>query len=349
MTIKDSDITVVFQGPVLEGSNGTARLVHETKKVLPRSRYILSTWIGSEVQDISVDKVILSEDPGELPGIKCHVGTGEFNNINRQMRSTQCGLLEAESEYAIKIRTDCSPDGVGFLVCFKRFYRTDSPARIVVSSMFTIDPAMFEQMPYHISDWFQFGKTTELRSYWSAPFMSEIDATYYEIHPHAPYSTFMDRRFRCRLAVEQFVATHYAKRLGYAIPFYHNDLRPDVLAGHRRFLAERFVVLDPWDLGLRFEKYQWAYHSGFQKLNCLLYVDWYQLYMESEGVPTKDRFVDAAVRRRRAQKQMVRQVGSMGRQGRTLVASAWREAAGESIPKSTGISICAVPPVEGCS
>jgi hypothetical protein len=313
--ITHSDITVVFQGPVLEGSNGTARMVEETRKVLPDSRYVLSTWVGADVQNIGVDQVVLSDDPGGLPGIKHKSDRAELNNINRQVRSTQCGLHQAMTDYAVKVRTDCALGDGHFIETFERFSRDGSP-RIVVSSLFTIDPSMFEQMPYHVSDWFQFGRTADLQLYWSAPFMSRTDATYYDQHPYAPHSTFMDRRFRCRLAVEQHIATHYAKRLGFTVPIYHNDLRQEVLEGHTRFLAERFIVLDPWDIGLRFPKYEWAYHSSFQKLNCLLSIDWRQLYIESHATPTGEYGCDAAVRRRRTQKRLARHIGRwVGRAG----------------------------------
>ena len=292
----------------MDGPNGTACMVEETRKVLPNSRYILSTWLGTDVQNVGVDKVILCEDPGALPGIKHKADTSEVNNINRQVHSTQCGLQDARNDYAIKIRTDCALAGTHFLDSFERFCR-DGSARIVVSSMFTIDPSMFEQMPYHVSDWFQFGRATELKSYWSAPLMSSIDATYYELHPYARHSTFMDRRFRCRLAVEQFIATNYANRLGFEVPLYHNDLRQEVLKGHRRFLAERFIVMDPWELGLRFPKYEWAYRSSFQKLNCLLSIDWRQLYVESQGSLSEGFVFDAAISRRRAQKRLARLIG----------------------------------------
>ena len=167
---------------------------------------------------------------------------------------------------------------------FERVH-SGEPTRIVASSLFTIDPTMFEQMSYHISDWFQFGKTPVVQEYWSATFMNEADASNYERHPYAEHSTYMDRRFRSRLAVEQYVASQYAARLDYKVPQYHNDLCDEVIAGHRRFLAEHFLILDPWQIGLRFPKYAWAYRSSFQRLNCLLFLDWYRLYLEQGGTP----------------------------------------------------------------
>ena len=280
MPIKDADVTVVFQGPVVPGPEGTAHLIKRTRQALPSARYVLSTWEGSDCRHIDVDWIVLSEDPGGLPGIKRRDGPNELNNVNRQLRSTARGLVMVNTPYAIKIRSDCALDQGKILQEFDRWCAVSRADRILASSIFTVDPMMFEQMAYHVSDWVQFGETGALQTYWSAPLMDEKDATHYERVTYASHSTFMDRRFRCRLAVEQYVACRYAERLGYTVPRFHNDIRPEVLAGHRRFLAERMAIVDPWDIGLHFPKYAWAYRSAFQRLNCLLFQDWYQLCVE---------------------------------------------------------------------
>jgi hypothetical protein len=309
--MQHTEITVVFQGPVLPGPQGTAALIRRTRQVMPESRYVLSTWTGSNVADVCVDRIVLSDDPGGLPGIKCRDGAGESNNINRQLLSTRQGLQTVTTRYAIKIRTDCCLEHTGFLDASAQFQKvTQDSSRIVVCSLFTIDPAMFEQMPYHISDWFQFGETASLQAYWSAPWMSEQDAMFYERQAHAEHSTFMDRRFRSRLAVEQFLAVHYAQRCGYEdVPRYHNDCRESVLRGHRRFLARHFIVLDPWNMGLRFPKYDWAYRSSFQQLNCLLFIDWYRLYLAEGGAPIENAVPAGAQWARRVQKSIARRMG----------------------------------------
>jgi hypothetical protein len=308
MAITDHDISIVFQGPVLPGAEGTAACIQQTRRLLPRSRYVLSTWDHADAGALQVDCVVRSEDPGGLPGIKRRDGAALPNNVNRQILSTRHGLAEAHTRYAMKIRTDCALEKVSFLQAYERFLEASGRSRILTSSLFTIDPSMFEQLPYHISDCFQFGETTALQTYWSGPFMSPQDATYYETRSHAPHSTFMDRRFRSRLAVEQFIAVHYAALCGYPIPAYHNDLRTEVVAGYRRCLAEQFLILDPWDLGLRFSKYSWAYHSSFQQLNCFLAADWYQLYLGQGGRPVKGIYPSATGARRR-QKDVARLLG----------------------------------------
>ncbi len=322
MTLRESDVTVVFQGAVIPGTGGTAEHIRRTQRVLPHAHYVLSTWKGSDCRGIDVDDLILSDDPGGLPGIKRRDGEKEPNNVNRQLRSTRRGLDVVETPYAIKLRADCSLEHAGVLRETERFLHLPR-RRIVASSIFTIDPFLFEQMPYHVSDWFQVGETAALQAYWSAPFMDRDDATHYERTPYAAHSTFLDRRFRCRLAVEQYVACHYAALLDYPLPQYHNDMRSEVLAGHRRFLAERFVIFDPWRIGLRFPKYAWTYQSSFQNLNCLLFLDWYQLYLEEGGAPIDNRVPLRLFRLRRRRKRLARLLGRcVDRAGPLLVRPA---------------------------
>jgi hypothetical protein len=319
MPIAQSQITLVFQGPVVGGPGGTAELIARTRQAFPRSPCLLSTWDGSDTALIDTDRIVSSADPGGLPGIKWRDGPGESNNVNRQIRSSQRGLQHVRTRYALKIRTDCALHHAGLVDTFERFLGPESTPRILACSLFTVDPLMFEQMPYHVSDWLQFGATSTLQLYWSVPFMAEHDATFYDRHPHAPHSTFMDRRFRTRLAVEQYLAAHYASRSGYPIPHYHNDVRPEVLDGHRRFLARQWVIADPWDIGLHFPKYAWACRSSFQRLNCLLAMDWYGLSHE-DGHPPAAPYPPGAIMARQAQKRLARLLGRwMDRAGPLLV------------------------------
>ncbi|KON63017.1 hypothetical protein KOEU_34990 [Komagataeibacter europaeus] len=50
--------------------------------------------------------------------------------------------------------------------------------RILISEFFTLDPYMFEILPFHYSDWFHFGLTEDV------PPDNIMDARYCEINPY---------------------------------------------------------------------------------------------------------------------------------------------------------------------
>jgi hypothetical protein len=81
MAVSESDLTIVFQGPIVPGPEGTAGQILRTRRAFPRARVVLSTWERSDYRGISVDQIVLSEDPGGLPGIKRRDGPNEFNNV----------------------------------------------------------------------------------------------------------------------------------------------------------------------------------------------------------------------------------------------------------------------------
>jgi hypothetical protein len=279
--IRTSDITLVFQGAVkawvTREHEDFAANVRRTRKVLPGSRIVLSTWAGTELPPgLRIDAVVESPDPGPLAPLK--LDERKANNINRQLVTTCAGLAAVTTPYAVKLRTDSYLEHAGFLDHFlEQRLRDGGRERLLASSFFTLDPTLFERLPYHISDWFQFGPTALLQAYWSAPPMPGKDARQYERQAHAPGSTLFERRFRARWAVEQQLCIPFAQARGYACPHYLNDVSPAVMADYRRFLAHEVMLLDPWQIGLRFDKYGWVGTSAFQRLNNLMHLDWLML------------------------------------------------------------------------
>lgn len=307
--LPSQSVTVIFQGGINvhqlgqggdDGSDFMAN-VAKTRAALPHATIVLSTWdtlaLPTEFDSadkLGIDQLILNPDPGGLPNIK--FGYDAPNNVNRQIISTQAGLNQVSTEYALKLRTDSYLLNDNLLQ-FYRYYTqqvtlhsqrhlssksegTDySP--IVVPSFFTIDPSMFEHMAFHISDWAQFGKTERLQAFWSAPLMSRDNATYFESHAQDIDAKFADNTFRTRLAVEQHIASHYANQIGYAAtPSYYNELNEQILDAHKAFLASEVIVLDMTDYGLRLPKYEWTLTDAFMAMNCISHDDWYQLFYQ---------------------------------------------------------------------
>lgn len=279
--MRNSDITIVFQGAfkpyVTEGKESFSRNVRLAKRVLPGARIVVSTWKGTEIPPgLAADDIVFSDDPGALPPLKFI--DNKANNANRQLVSTQAGLAAVRTPYAVKLRSDCYLEHAGFLDYFAEQIRRDGGReRLVACSFFTLDPTMFERIPYHLSDWFQFAPTELLRSYWSAPPVTMEDARFHEFHPHGAEATCFEQRFRARFAVEQYFCKHFAASLGYTCPQHLNDTSAKVMSDYYRFLAREVILLDPWQIGMVFPKYAWVGTSLFQKINNLMNLDWLRL------------------------------------------------------------------------
>jgi len=104
MSVKSTDISFVVQGPVVaESSSGafsTKSVLESTRKYYPNAEIILSTWKGTDVADLTFNKVILSDDPGGF------IHNGILINNNRLIQSTKAGIAEATRKYLVKTRTD---------------------------------------------------------------------------------------------------------------------------------------------------------------------------------------------------------------------------------------------------
>jgi len=308
--MKTSDITLVVQGVfkpwITRDRDNFARNIARTRKALPGARIVLSTWQGAELPPgLRVDAVVESPDPGGLAPLK--LDDRKPNNVNRQLVTTCAGLAKVETPYAAKLRTDCFLEHAGFIDYYLEQRALDGGReRLLASSFFTLDPALFERLPYHLSDWFHFGPTALLRDVWSAAPMSMDDAQYHETHPHARDSSVFERKFRSRFAVEQTICMAFAARLGYACPRFLNDLSDAVLADYRRFLAHEVMLLDPWQIGLRFDKYGWVGTSPFQRMNNLMYLDWLALANPQLSGQSDPVLLGRLMRQRRRQKALAR-------------------------------------------
>lgn len=211
-------ISVVVQGPVFGEPDSpheeakTLRVVESIRRTMPGAEIILSTWEGSETSHLNVDKIVLSKDPG---GWICHTNGSTYNNVNRLLVSTQKGLEQVNRPYAVKTRSDCEFINADFVSSWTAFpIRSDqlklTKERVIATSFFTVNPLKFNRWAsYHISDWFSFGLTEDVRAIWSAPLMPREMATWYQTHPlpaNAPNDGFI-----CRFRPEQWIWSNFVK------------------------------------------------------------------------------------------------------------------------------------------
>ncbi|WP_372880908.1 WavE lipopolysaccharide synthesis family protein [Psychromonas sp.] len=171
--VKPSDITFVLQGPVIKDI--TILSIQKIKILFPGSQIILSTWENSQLSGIVVDKCILTADPGTTIDAFDKNNQPYFVNINRQILSTFQGIKSVTTKYCVKMRTDNYLEKNSLLEWLFMFEARDKRFsifnnRIVSSNYFAKEFAKGVRIPYFISDFFQFGETSDLLTLWDIGF-----------------------------------------------------------------------------------------------------------------------------------------------------------------------------------
>lgn len=273
MSIDYTQVTVVIQGNI---RRETANAISSIKRVLPGATIYLSTFYSEAYEHLepNVSKIILSHDPGPLPPyVKSN--QAPYNNTNRQLRSTKTALESVITDYVLKIRSDCILEHAGFIdLYYKHAQSKSQDNRIIANSYFTRHPVGLCQYPFHISDWFIFGKTASVKKFFSSEEISLSDATWFDRNHHKIGSTYNAKRFRAKFTPEQFITIDFANKLGYKTPDYLNDNNKKIIKDYYKFLKEQLIIGSPDDLGFRLEKYDHIKNSSYQKIDCVSHKDW---------------------------------------------------------------------------
>jgi len=167
-------IAVIVQGPVVPPGKpdqyATCDTLKSARHLLPGAQIILSTWENSDVTGLDFDTLVTSQDPGSFPIMDLRAC-----NINRQITSTREGLRKANRPYAVKLRSDCLLENLGFLNYWEQFPDRSPDCqifarRIAACACYFRNPAKREKAYlFHPSDIFQFGLTTDLLDLWDIP------------------------------------------------------------------------------------------------------------------------------------------------------------------------------------
>ncbi len=169
--IKNNEISVVVQGAI--DKIETPKCLHSIRKYLPDAEIILSTWEGSDASGLDYDVLILNKDPGAV--IFTTDGVEVYNNLNRQLFSTQEGLKLAGRKYALKMRSDLILSHNKFLNYFDKYQaRSDKyklfRRKIIIPTMYTRKFVIKDETkekcftPFHPSDFFFFGLNEDIKA-----------------------------------------------------------------------------------------------------------------------------------------------------------------------------------------
>lgn len=165
--INSKDISVIVQGAI--NPTETKKCISSIRHNLPEAEIILSTWEGSDIGDLDYDKLVLNQDPGAILITK-----KIFNNMNRQLLSTQNGLKVASKKYVLKLRSDLILSNTNFLKYFDKFQARNEKYKLFERKVLTTtlltrhkikQEKNFIDIPFHISDWWFFGLKNDLETY----------------------------------------------------------------------------------------------------------------------------------------------------------------------------------------
>ena len=223
------------------------------RKTFRGAEIVLSTWDGSDVSTLCVNKIIFSQDPG---AVYCDEVTGTLNNVNRQLISTKAGLAAATRPYILKTRTDILFHNADFLQYFGKY--DDAPSsyfqnRLLICNYYTRNPRVFDTC-FHPSDWIVFGWAEDVRAYYeNIPLMDDEEGNWFRTREKA--STFFTN-YLCRFTPEQHIFLSFLRQHEMVDCQCYYDHKNNLVKQTERAFAECFVVLDyQKQLSIIFPKY----------------------------------------------------------------------------------------------
>lgn len=244
MQIAIEDMSVVIQGNIERKT--IKKVLRSIRKNLRGAEIVLSTWIGTDVEGLDYDILVLNSDPGNAV---YDYANRVVNNCNRQLQSTQNGLKAATRKYTLKLRSDLNVLGKGFLKYWDEFLEADNEYRlfqhkVLVSSVYAREYSDETGLPtpFHPSDFWFFGLTSDLKEYFLETPMMGRDALgcySYKYPNRVPYTT------ACwQFPPEQYFCVSYVRRKYQSIEFTDlSDWNEQIIKLSNCILYSNFVFL----------------------------------------------------------------------------------------------------------
>ncbi|MEI0799674.1 WavE lipopolysaccharide synthesis family protein [Brachyspira intermedia] len=286
--IDTKDISIVVQGAIDE--KYTINCLKSIRKYLPDSEIILSTWEGSNVNNLDYDILVLSQDPGF--SLYVWEENSKPNNTNRQILSTINGLKKVNKKYSLKFRTDFILTGNNFLKYFYKFPKYEEEYKIFNNKLlaccyFSINPHKY-QAAYQVSDLISFGFTQDLINLYDIELI-KVDESYI-------YS--YDKN-RTKYNPEQYIFIKCLEKNGKeAKSKYVDDITNESIVETERYFASNFILLNINEYNIKLPK-KILFDFKLNDLNntffksCYTHIEWQQLYKkwsdDKHKVPYKDK------------------------------------------------------------
>jgi len=205
----------------------------------------------------TVDNFVFCSKSTQMPPVK----SGNPNcNVNFQIEAAKNGLKIAKNTYCLRVRNDFLFKSPKFieeyekLCSYKRSNYSVFKNRVLISSLFTLNPFAIERLPFHFSDWFHFGLLSDIKSLWEVDFVNLNYMTHYNNNYYLPGSNNLERKFNSKTAIEQYIIFSYFKKYFPKLSLNaHNDTRS--INESIDILIDNFCVIDNENYDVFFPKY----------------------------------------------------------------------------------------------
>ena len=167
-----SDFTILLQGQIIHENNFTLETVKTYRNFFPKSKIILSTWVGISESLLNefaaLDCICILSQLPENAG---------YTNFNLQLTTVKAGLEKAaafNTKFLIKTRTDqriYEPNALIFLGELWTIFKVKSNLGLT-GRIFILGSSTYKNIPFHIGDMMQFGAHDDLRLFWDVPFQN---------------------------------------------------------------------------------------------------------------------------------------------------------------------------------
>ena len=257
--IESKEISVVVQGPVHRIR--TMQCLNSIRKNLPEAEIILSTWENSDVSGLKYYIIILNKEHGGILQ-KNFKNKKLYSNLNRMLVSTKSGVEKASRKYILKLRTDSVIDNTDFLKMFDCFpKRCDKyklfEHRILASTLFSkifeVKHSRPQEIAFHISDWWFFGFSNDVKKYLLASELVEEPyfSNYFE-YPENKDKKSVYLKFSWRFAPEQYLGYSCFSKYFDDIKMEDcSDISEEINEKSRICLANNFIFLEYKQSGIR--------------------------------------------------------------------------------------------------